>query len=113
MTEEQRVAYEAQGYLVVEGVLDAGTLRRARGGFDRAATEDGLAGLPNWDDLFIHLAEHPVLFPVIHGIVGDDVQVRSVQGLECPPAAAGRGWHREVAGLLGVDHPHSTLSVQV
>jgi ectoine hydroxylase-related dioxygenase (phytanoyl-CoA dioxygenase family) len=112
MTDEQRIAYEAQGYLVVEGVLDADTLRRVRAGFDRAAVEDGLDALPNWDELFIHFAEHPVLFPVIHAILGDDVQVRSLQGLPCPPGAAGRGWHREVAGLQGVDHPHSTLSVQ-
>ena len=51
--------------------------------------------------------------PAVHRIVGDDVQVRSLRGVKVGPQGAGRGWHREVAGMLGVHHPASTLCVQV
>ncbi len=113
MTEEQKAAYEAQGYLVVEEAFDPGELDRVRTAFDRAAEDGGLDELLNRDDLFIHLAEHATIFPVVHRIVGDDVQLRSLQGTAIAPGGAGRGWRREVVGMLGVHHPASTLCVQV
>ena len=113
MTEAQQVDYEARGYLLVEAALGPDELHRAQSAFDRAAGDDGLEDLPNRDDLFIHLAEHPALFPVVHRIVGDDVQVRSLRGAKVGSQGAGRGWHREVAGVLGIHHPASTLCVQL
>jgi len=112
MTEEQRSQYEAQGYLVVEGVLDGNALSRTREAFERAERDGGLEALPNQDTLFIQLAEQPVLFPLLHRILGDDIQVRSLRGIRMPADGPGRGWHREVAGLLGVHHPLSTLCLQ-
>lgn len=112
MTEAQRIQYEAQGYIVVDEVFNPDELSRVRAAFDRAEEVGGLDDLPNRDDLFIRLAEHSILFPLIHRIVGDDVQVRSLRGMRLRPGGAGRGWHREVSGILGVYHPASTLSVQ-
>lgn len=113
MTEAQRSEYEAQGYLVVPGVLDEDELQSLRAAFDDAAREGGLAELPNRETRFIGLAEHPRLFPVVHRIMGDNVQLRALRGLAIAPRAAGRGWHRETAGMLGVHHPLSTVCVQV
>lgn len=112
MTEEQRIQYEAQGYIVVDKVFDPDELSQARAAFDRIEKDGGLDDLPNRDDLFIYLAEHPILFPVVHRIIGDSVQVRSLRGMRVAPGSAGRGWHREVSGVLGVYHPASTFSVQ-
>jgi phytanoyl-CoA hydroxylase len=113
MTEAQRSEYEAHGYLIVPGVLDAEELQLLRGAFEQAERAAGLADLPNQEARFIGLAEHPRLFPVIHRIIGDNVQLRSLRGVAIAPRGAGRGWHRETAGILGVHHPLSTLSVQV
>jgi ectoine hydroxylase-related dioxygenase (phytanoyl-CoA dioxygenase family) len=112
MTEQQRSEYEAQGYLVVPGLFDAGELEGFRAAFDRTGRDGGLDDLPNQETRFIGLAEHPRLFPVIHRIMGDNVQLRSLRGVAIAPRAAGRGWHRETGGILGVHHPLSTLSVQ-
>lgn len=113
MTEKQKVQYEAQGYLVIDEVFDQDELNRTQMAFDQAAENEGLDDLPNRDELFIHIAEHPILFPVVHRIVGDNVQLRLLQGLQIAPDSAGRGWHREVASITSVYHPTSTLSVQV
>jgi phytanoyl-CoA hydroxylase len=112
MTEQQRSEYEAQGYLVVPGVLDADELHALREAFDLAAQAAGLDELPNRETRFVGLAEHPRLFPVIHRIMGNNVQLRSLRGVGIAPRSAGRGWHRETAGMLGVHHPLSTLCVQ-
>ena len=113
MTDDQKVEFEAQGYLVLNGVFDPDELEQMRLAFDRAAESDGLDDLPNRDDRFIHLAEHPAIFPAVHRILSDDLQVRSLKGTGIPSGAPGRGWRREVGGLLGVHHALSTLSVQV
>lgn len=109
MTDAQRIDLEARGYLALD--INAGDLAHLQDAFDRA--EDGLDDLPNRDDIFIRLVEHPDLFPTVHNILSDDVQLRSLTGLTLPPESPGRGWRREVAGLLGIHHSISTLCVQV
>jgi phytanoyl-CoA hydroxylase len=113
MTDEQQIEYEAQGYLVIDDALGLAELDRVRNAFERAEINNGLEDLPNRDDAFIHLAEHPVVFPSVHRIVGDNVQVRSLRGLKIEPDSAGRGWHRELGSILGVHHPNSTIYTQV
>ncbi|MCZ6635142.1 MAG: phytanoyl-CoA dioxygenase family protein [bacterium] len=108
MTNTQRLEFESRGYLTLD--INADDLAHLQAAFDQ--TEDGLDDLPNHDDRFIHLAEHPDFFPVVHHILSDDVQLRSLTGSILPPKSPGRGWHREVAGLLGVHHPISTLYLQ-
>jgi hypothetical protein len=111
MTNEQRLEFEAQGYLVLDTRADA--LEGLQTAFDRALQQDLLNDLPNQDDAFIYLAEHPDFFPTVYYILSDDLQLRSTNGLYLPPHSPGRGWQRQVAGLLGVHHPTSTLCLQV
>ena len=113
MTPEQKIEYEAQGYLVIADAFEQKELERIRNAFDQARAADGLDDLPNRDDVFIHLAENPNTFPTVHRIIGNNVQLRSVHGMQITPNLAGRGWHREVAGIIGVHHPASTICVQV
>ena len=113
MTEAQKIEYEAQGYLVLEGGLDSGELPEFQTAFDRVLEEDSLEDLPNRDDRFIHLALHPTFFPIVHRILSDDVQIRTLCGRVYAPGNEGMEWRREVAGLLGVTHEASTLCVQV
>ncbi len=113
MKEQQQVDYEGQGFLVVEAALSADELESIGALIDEAVSVDALHNLPNQDDAFIHLAEHPILFPIIHGIMSDDVALRSVKGWSIDPGARGRGWHREVASMLGVNHAASNMCTQL
>ena len=56
-----------------EAALSADELESIGALIDEAVAVDALHNLPNQDDAFIHLAEHPILFPIIHGIMSDDV----------------------------------------
>jgi ectoine hydroxylase-related dioxygenase (phytanoyl-CoA dioxygenase family) len=109
MTDQQRIDFEARGYLVININNDA--LAQLQTAFDQS--RDHLDDLPNQDDAFISLAEHPNIFPIAHTIISDEIQLRSLTGFIRPPDSAGRGWHQEVAGLLGVHHALSTLCIQV
>lgn len=113
MTEQQQIDFQGQGFLVVEDVLSSDELESVAAAFDRAASADALDDLPNQDDAFIHLAEHHALFPIIHGIMSDDVAVRSVKGTSLESGAQGRGWHREVASMLGVNHCASNMCTKL
>lgn len=113
MTQQQRIDYEGQGFLVVEDALGPDELDSLSAEFDTAAALDALDDLPNQDNAFIHLAEHPLLFPIIHGIMSDDVAVRSVEGTAIEPGTQGSGWHREVASMLGVNHSASNMCTQL
>ena len=62
-------------------MLGAGELSRVRDAFDQAAREKALEELPNHSDCFIELVEHPVLFPLVHRIMSDGVQLRSLAGI--------------------------------
>ena len=113
MTEQQQIDYEAQGFLVIEDALGTDELETISAAFDAASSLDALQDLPNAGDCFLHLAEHPVLFPLVHGIMSDDVALRSLSGVSLAPGSAGKGWHRPVAGMLGVHHPASNMYVQL
>jgi hypothetical protein len=113
MTEQQQIDYEGQGFLVVEDALGADELETISAAFDAASSVDALEDLPNRDDCFLHLAEHPILFPLVHGIMSDDLALRSLGGLSLTPSNAANGWHRPVASMLGVHHPASNMYVQL
>jgi hypothetical protein len=88
-------------------------LRRTRAAFDRAAEAGALGDLANQDEVFIALAEHDVIFPVVHRIIGDVIQLRSIRGERIASGDDGCGWRNDMAGVLGVDHSKSTLTTQV
>ena len=76
MTPQQRIDYEANGYLLLD--INSESLSTLRQGFDRSIGH--LDDLPNQDDTFIRLAEHPDIFPIVHTITSDEVQLRSLTG---------------------------------
>lgn len=112
MTPDQQAAFEGTGYLVLEDALSESDLACLRTEFDHADSQSRLDDLPNSDDSFIRLAEHHVSFPLLHRIIGDNIQLRALRGEKSEPGEAGRGWHREVAGILGVNHAASTVLTQ-
>ena len=88
-------------------------LNELRSAFDRMAAADELEDLPNGDDCFIHLMLDPAFFPIVHRIMSDDIQLRTLRGRLWAPGASELDWHRIVASLLGVAHEASTLCIQV
>lgn len=111
MTEDQKINFEAQGYLILENALSAEELEDLRNAFDTAADGGFLGKIQNHHPQFIQLAEHSTIFPVVHGIIGDVIQLRSILGRRIEPGAYERGWQREMEGMLGVHHPLSTVGV--
>ena len=85
MTPAQKRDYEVQGYLVIENGFDSGKLNELSSAFGRVAAADELEDLPNGDDCFIHLMLDPAFFPIVHRIMSDDVQLRTLRGGLCAP----------------------------
>jgi hypothetical protein len=110
MTEQQKSDYEAHGYLLLEDALDATALDRTRQAFDAA---QDLEDLPNQNPIFIHLAEHDAFFPHVHRVIGDVIQLRSVEGRRIAPDDPGQAWQKGTDGMLGVHHALSTVGVEV
>ena len=113
MTPAQQRDFQAQGYLIIEGGLSPVKLDELRTAFDKMAAADALADLPNGDDCFKHLMLDAAFFPIVHRIMSDAVQLRSLRGSLCAPGAAAQAWQQKVAGLLGVAHHASTISIQL
>lgn len=128
MTDEQRLFFETNGYLVLPGALGPEELARVRAAADRAEAtwraDPARPGLrkPNleqvqapieYDDLFLDLMEHPRVFPLVREILGDDVAMIDNDYYLSPPRSATHApWHRDV-GMRGVYHPRSVLMVKV
>ena len=113
LTEGQSRDYEGKGHLVIENAIDGSELSQLRKAFEKAAGSEALDDLPNQDICFLRFAEHGFLFPIVHSIMSDDVRLRSLVGLIHEPGDSGRGWHREVGSMLGVNHYRSNMFVQV
>jgi phytanoyl-CoA hydroxylase len=128
MTEEQRLFYEAHGYLVLPHALPPEQLALVRAAADRAEavwradrTRPGLRG-PNleqvqapieYEDVLFHLLAHPTVFPIVRELLGDDVSMIDNDYIITPPHRASHAhWHHDV-GMAGVYHPRSTLMVKV
>jgi ectoine hydroxylase-related dioxygenase (phytanoyl-CoA dioxygenase family) len=128
MTDEQRLLFETNGFLVIPGALAPEELARVRAAADSAEAiwraDPGRLGLrkPNleqvqapieYDDLFLDLMDHPRVFPIVREILGDDVQMIDNDYFITPPRTGTHAhWHRDV-GMRGVYHPRSVLMVKV
>jgi|SRR5579862_287409 len=128
MSDTQRLFFETNGYLVIPNALPPEELARVRVAADRAEatwradpTRLGTRG-PNleqvqapieYDDVLRDLLVHPVVFPIVHELLGDDVSMIDNDFFITPPhRPTHAGWHHDV-GLSGVYHPRSTLMVKV
>jgi phytanoyl-CoA hydroxylase len=128
MTDEQRIFFETNGYLVIPNALDAAELARLRAAADRAEAvwraDPSRLGQrkPNleqvqapieYDDVFLDLLAHPKVFPIVREMLGDDVSMIDNDYFISPPRTGTHAhWHHDV-GMAGVYHPRSVLMVKV
>lgn len=115
LTSEQRRAFEDDGFLVVRGALDAGTLgrlaeagdRRARAFLDKPKLHgraeynhlDLRPGLLR-DEAMLALVCHPTTVPLVVQLLGPNIQLHSTALIYKRPEAPDgapfrRGWHRD------------------
>lgn len=88
MTAEQRLFYEANGYLLIRDALSPEELARVRAAADRAEQQwredpsrlgergealQSVQAIIEYDPIFLELLEHPKVFPIIREIIGDDI----------------------------------------
>jgi ectoine hydroxylase-related dioxygenase (phytanoyl-CoA dioxygenase family) len=129
MTDAQRIAFETNGFLVIENALSPEELARVRAAADRAeqvwradpslpgvrgkALEE-IAGQINYDDELLQLLWHPSVFPIVREAIGDDVSMIDNSYYITPPHTpkTHADWHHDV-GLTGVYHPMSVMMVKV
>jgi ectoine hydroxylase-related dioxygenase (phytanoyl-CoA dioxygenase family) len=128
MTDEQRLFFEANGYLVIPEALDLEELARVRAAADRAeAVWRADPSRPGWrkpnieqvqapieyDDVFLEMLAHAKVFPIVREILGDDVSMIDNDYFLSPPRTGTHAhWHHDV-GMAGVYHPRSVLMVKV
>jgi phytanoyl-CoA hydroxylase len=128
MTDEQRLFFETNGYLVIPNALDTDELARVRDAAERAEaiwrSDPTRLGQrkPNleqvqapieYDDVFLELLAHPKVFPIVREILGDDVSMIDNDYFVSPPHTGTHAhWHHDV-GLRGVYHPRSVLMVKL
>jgi ectoine hydroxylase-related dioxygenase (phytanoyl-CoA dioxygenase family) len=129
LTDSQRLFYEANGYLVIPQALTPEELTTVRAAADRAETQwrrdttlpgarsavlEQVQAPIEFDTVLLELLWHPVVFPVVRALLGDDVQMIDNDYFITPPRTpkTHASWHHDV-GMTGVYHPLSTLMVKV
>ncbi len=127
MTDEQRLCFEANGYLVIPNALSPVELTAVRKAADRAEalwradpTRPGSRG-PNleqvlapieYDPVLLNLLAHPKVFPIAWELLGDDISmIDNDYFITLPQTRSHAHWHHDV-GQAGVYHPRSTLMVK-
>lgn len=128
LTEEQRLFFETNGYLVIPNALSPEELQRVREAADRAEAlwradpsrpglrRDNLQQVQapiEYDDVLLELMTHPGIFPIVREILGNTIQMIDNDYFISPPHTGSHAaWHHDV-GMHGVYHPRSTLMVKV
>jgi ectoine hydroxylase-related dioxygenase (phytanoyl-CoA dioxygenase family) len=130
-SDSQRLFFEAQGYLLLEGVLGQGEVDGLRAACDDAETRfrrnPELAGcrIPEFLEVeaileyhpaFLRLAEHPAVLPLVRGLLGSDLALLDHSYYVTPPGGvvAGNAWHTDVGSRLhGVYHARSIVMLRV
>lgn len=129
LTDEQCVLFESNGFLTVRGALSAEELadvqeaaRRAEAAWRADPTRLGVRSdvleqvqAPiEYDDRLFALLWHPTVFPIVRGLLGEDVSMVDNDYFITPPRTphTHAGWHHDV-GMDGVYHPRSLLMVKV
>jgi phytanoyl-CoA hydroxylase len=128
MTDAQRLFFETNGYLALPNALSAEQLAVVRAAADRAEAvwraDPQRLGVRNknmnqvqapieYDQALLDLLVHPVVFPIVRELIGDDVMMIDNDYFITPPHTDSHAhWHHDV-GLAGVYHPRSTLMVKV
>lgn len=129
LSPEHRIAFESQGFLVIPEALSPEELARVGEAADRAeklwredetklgqrsAALDQVQAPIEYDNALLELLWHPKVFPIVRGVLGDDVMMIDNDYFITPPRTpkTHANWHHDV-GMSGVYHPRSTLMVKV
>lgn len=128
MTDEQRLFFEANGYLVIPEALPPNELTAVRGAADLAeamwradSSRPGARGANlqqvqapiEYDDRLFDLLECAATFPIVREILGSDVSTIDNDYFISPPRTESHaGWHHDV-GMPGVYHPRSVMMVKL
>lgn len=129
MTDTQRIAFETNGFLVIEHALASEELSRVRAdakhaeqlwdenpslpGFRKPELSE-LIGPIEYGPALRELLWHPKTFPIVREILGDDVSMIDNSYYITPAHTlhTHADWHHDV-GLPGVFHPLSVMMVKV
>jgi phytanoyl-CoA dioxygenase PhyH len=128
LSEDQRLFFTTQGYLVVPNALSPEELARARQAAGTAEARwradlslpgvrrpdlEQVLGIMEYDPFLFDLLEHPRTFPLVRELVGPDVMMLDHDYFMTPPGAEiPQGWHFDF-DMPAVDHPNSRLMVKV
>ena len=111
---EARAEYDAQGYVYIRQALKGHELDRLQAAFSRAEQQGALRDILNQDDLFLDLVDHPSWLPAAQAIVGDDLQLRYINGGVIPPQTdSGSDWHCDLSNINGVYLPDSVIMTKL
>jgi hypothetical protein len=129
MTEQQRISFEANGFLVIPNALSPNELTEVRHAANAAEARwrsdptrlgqrtevlQQIQAPIEYDDRLLALLWHTNVFPLVRAILGDDVSMIDNDYFITPPRTprTHAGWHHDV-GMRGVYHPRSTMMVKV
>lgn len=128
LSEEQRLFFEANGYLIVPDALTTAELRRLRAAADEAEQIwrrdlsrpgyrrhdlEQVLGIMEYDPVFLETLAHPNIFPMVRDLIGPDVMMLDHDyfitplGAEIPWA-----WHVDL-DLQKIHHSRSRLMIKV
>jgi phytanoyl-CoA hydroxylase len=128
MTDEQRLSYETNGFLVIPNALSPEELTTVQAAAGRAEAvwraDTSRLGMRNpnleqvqapieYDDVLLDLLVHPKVFPIVRELLGEDVSMIDNDLFLSPPHTKSHAhWHHDV-GMGHIYHPRSTLMVKV
>jgi len=121
MTFDQKISWETKGFVVIEDALSSEEVAKARSAFDLEIEKLRPAWKPpenkpndrrihipdplDVDDIFVDLADHPKLLPLVRGAIGDDLVLVFVQAFAYPPGEGSfTNWHSDLGHVVGLDH---------
>jgi ectoine hydroxylase-related dioxygenase (phytanoyl-CoA dioxygenase family) len=128
LTDELRITFEANGFLVLRQALTQEELAGVREAADKAEAEwradtsrlgirsavlDQVQAPIEYDERLLNLLWQPKVFPLVRALLGDDVTMIDNDYFITPPHTprTHAGWHHDV-GLSGVYHPRSVMMVK-
>lgn len=134
LTEEERVAFDRDGYFIVPDVLSSAQLTRLNAAFDRIDAEvraakgigphetQNILDFIGRDEAFLELLDYSPVFPKVWGILGWNIQLYHSHMIITPPRAPGAeipkkrlGWHQD-SGRLNFEletNPQPRISLKV
>lgn len=131
LTVEQKLAWERDGYLVIENFLtedevahyndrlDAAFVSwRSKGGTNPELGQlnnvDQICGIIEYDDEFLNLMEHPKMMPIMRDLIGDSFVMIDNDGLLKPPHKESHtNWHRDTGNLLFMGEKQVPFMVKI